>query len=400
MKIIVPVIFHAPVTVSSGPRSILTFVEVAIPFRRLSEEDAPLAISRTVNHDVVRNFRVYDGTLYAATTRLSEFRSESDQILESVSSIERNLAREAAAELQKVGLAKVFPRDAIDMLQRASRINGYPERVQDRRVAYRKAATEKSENTRMRNLVSASSDFDAMCSAWIDKAQEFASDHILVGGTVFDSSTGLIIRVERDDDHVEVGEWDLHRHEWTAPLGKLDFPIIRPRTHYFAAEAWVEAMEFAQDIAEKAGVSVEMRNPAEYLLPHDRLPGVDMRYPELVRAAKNVAFAVGTEITRRLKNQELAVFDDDSTIRYAFDRLHDVIRTVDPFGAPDSRVETALVELLEALRDDPAKTKAVYRNMLDHHSEILDHADTVLRLWDERPMDIDITKAQAPGMRQ
>lgn len=108
-----------------------------------------------------------------------------------------------------------------------------------------------------------------------------------------------------------------------------------------------------------------------------------------------VAFVVGSEIARRFKNREFAVFDDDPSIRYAFDGLRDVLMTGDPFGEPDDRIETALANLLATLREKPVETNATYLNILGRFRDVFEFAYTALAGWEERPMEI---KLQHPRM--
>ncbi|MCV9963569.1 hypothetical protein OIU34_16825 [Pararhizobium sp. BT-229] len=404
LKIHVPVIFHAPVTRSSGLRSILTFVEAELDVREATGSEAPMAVSHVLRPKVLmRNFRLFDGRMVSELKRLNGNPDPTHPLVKLAFSVEQELAKTAAAELRQGGLANVHPRDAIDMLEAVAKNDSSGKGIQTRRDQYAAAVAQKTADTRIRNLVSASADFDAMRAAWISRAADLFSERVVVDGAPFRSSLGMAIRVDHAHQRVLVDEVDLEvtTAGWRVPLGQLDYCLLRPATFYFGIADNEDALACAEAISSERSIPVESdrKGLPEYFLPRHMLPSVDMRYPELVRASKAVAFTVGSEIARRFKNREFAVFDDDPSVRYAFDRLRDVLVTAEPFGNPDERLEVALADLLDTMRANPTKTNATYRNVLHQHSAVFDLADTIMARWEERPMTIEIARTSTPGMR-
>jgi hypothetical protein len=402
LTINVPVIFHAPVTRSSGLRSILTFVEAELEVREATESEAPMAVSHVLRPKVLmRNFRLFDGRMVSELKRLNGNPDPTHPLVKLAFNVEQELAKSASAELRQVGLANVHPRDAIDILEAVAKNDSSGQGVQARRDQYRAVVAQKLADTRIRNLVSASQNFDAMRFAWTSRAAGFLSERVVVDGAPFRNSLGMAIRVAHHAQSVLVDEVDIEvtSDGWVGALGELDYPSFRPMTHYFGIADNDDALAFAEAISLERSIPIrpDGKGLPEYFIPRHMLPSVDMRYPELVRASKAVAFTVGSEIARRFKNREFAVFDDDPSVRYAFDRLHNVLVSVDPFGTPDDRLEVTLADLLETMRANPTKTNAMYRNVLLQHASVFEFADKVMARWEERPMTIEIARPTTLG---
>lgn len=397
IKLHVPVVFHAPVTKSSGLRSVLTFVESEIDLQEATWREAPLAVSHVLRPNVlVREYRLHDGRLLSAIRRPNANPDPTDPLVSFAFQIEQDMAKAALDELREVGLANVHPRDAIDMLDRFIKADSSGNSISARREQYLTAVKEKTENTRIRNLVSASEDFDAMRASSIARAAALVDNNVLVDGKAFKTSPGLTIRVQKWGQKVLVNEGDISalnigsNDGWETPLGQMGHGSLNAEAHFFGGTDMEEAVRFAQDMAIAKNIPLEIngtRQP-EYLVPRDMVPSIDMRYPEVVRAAKAVAFVVGSEIARRFKNREFAIFDDDPAIRYAFDGLRDRLVRADPFGEPDDRIETTLANLLATLRERPVGTNAIYRNILGRRRDVFEFAYTALARWEERPMEV------------
>lgn len=385
-------------------RSILTFVDAELDVREATESEAPMAVSHVLRPKVlIRNFRLFDGRMVSELKRLNGNPDLTHPLVKMAFNVEQELAKSASAELQQVGLANVHPRDAIDILEAVAKLDSSGKGVQARRDEYCAVVAKKAADTRIRNLVLAGQDFDAMRIAWINRAADLLSERVVVDGVPFRNSLGMAIRVAQHVNDVSVDEVDIEvtADGWGGPLGGLDYPAFRPTTHYFGIADYEDAMAFAAAISSEASIPIkpDRKGLPEYFIPRHMLPSVDMRYPELVRASKAVAFTVGSEIARRFKNREFAVFDDDPSVRYAFDRLHRVLGSVDPFGTPDDGLEVALADLLETMRANPTKTNATYRNVLLQHATVFEFADKVMARWEERPMTIEIARPTTPGVR-
>jgi hypothetical protein len=404
----VPVVFRAPLSRSGGLRSIVTFVEASFDLQDITSVEAPLAVSHVLRANVlVRDYRLHEGKLVSATRRLNTNPDGTDPLVVLSFQIEQSLAKAAADELRAAGLGNVHPREAIDILESFVKPDSSGNGVAARREQYTMSAAERTADARTRNLISVSPDFDDSQSSWVARAAQLVGDNVVIDGKPFKASKGLTIRLHQSGQRYLVTELDISTvdggsgNSWETQLGRMSGNALNTWQYYFGGADMDDTVQFAQENATVKNLQFEWdeTKQPEYLIPRELVPSIDMRYPELVRAAKAIAFVVGSEIARRFKRQEFAVFNDDPAIRYAFDGLRDVVVTADPFGEPDDRIETALTNLLAALRIRPAETNATYRNIFRQFSDVFEFADTALARWEERPMEIKLEHRPISGRR-
>jgi hypothetical protein len=129
------------------------------------------------------------------------------------------------------------------------------------------------------------------------------------------------------------------------------------------------------------------------------LPCADGPVADLLSVAKTCALAIGREVARRLKNQEMSIFHDGGEwrVRNAFDHLSWALSRATPFRDGGDGVAEALVGLLAELRSDPAFVNATYRDTAQKYADIMTAADEALLRWSERPVGFDIASASLAG---
>lgn len=402
-RINVPVIFHAPVTSGGLQKKILTFVPTDFEIPVVTDDEAPLAISEVVRDRIDRRHRLYDGRLYSALQRANRdsFSSLSNRLKSVEIDVSLKIARQALAYLERAKLDDIHPRSARKTLSILTTPN--PDLYQK----FVTAIEGSSDDRQMNDLAARSDDYDACRTQWTARVQSLIDKCICVDAKLYTLAWGPAVRVAYFmPDKVELRENNLDlmsvggRDDWFTPLDEILLSSMSLKSIHFAAAEIDEAMQFGKDLALRTNRKFELEQKlANYHIPRHLLPQLDMRYAELVRSAKLVTAITGREIARRFKNRERSIFEDDPSIRHAFDGLLGIVKNADPFGEQDSRLEAQFAALLDALRVDPRKANSMYRNMMTTYKAAFELADVVLARWDERPMDIQVQLKPTGGMR-
>jgi hypothetical protein len=396
LKVAVPVIFQAPVTRSGGPKSILAFVDADLELREATEAQATLAISQVLRPErLARDYRLYEGRLFSATRRINDDPSpdRSDPVDALAFKVELALAELALEQLSQVGSANVYPRDSIALLKDVTKPDSLRRGVGVKRQEYLTAVSAKTEAMRIRDIIEGNNDYQDARSRWLTRAVEMLDEQVLIDGKLFEASHGMAVRVRRQPNAVIIGEVDIEasgitsEDSWFTPLGMMNYETLNTGTVFFSSTDLDEAVSFTKELAarEKIEFKFDDKQPA-YAIARDEVPCADMRFAELVRAAKAVTFVVGCEISRRYR-KELAVFADDPSVRYAFDRLRESVVATLPFGEPNDAIEAALIDMLETLNANPSQTNTMFRNILNQ-KKLFEFAQDSLARWDERPLRI------------
>ncbi|MCV9963570.1 hypothetical protein OIU34_16830 [Pararhizobium sp. BT-229] len=396
MKITIPV----PVTFTTdapreGTRTALTFVPTEFDVPEAADADAPIAAKRFGRGETLASYyRLHEGGLYGTLVRTDGTRFPLDIEYEMTKLIGTSVYR----EIEELRVDDLHPRDAKDVMALVGPAVLDPHGDYEK---FNRIAAERVANRRMATLASASPDFEARRAQAIGFVAEAISRLLVVGGVRYKKTAGIAISVDADyNGRVRVSEMEM----WDGSLWQQEpHRVMRStdhmNTHYFSYADRDEALAFAQELGAARGkrVQVDKDDDIAVFVPTEALPKQDMRWAELVRSATAVAHYTGTEVARRIRNQEASIFTDDRSLRYAFDRLMEALDDTDAFGEPNDRLEVAARDMLDLVTRNARAIDTKYRNLATTWADAFAHLDVALSRWDDRPLEIEVSLRQ-PGM--
>lgn len=396
MKITIPV----PVTFTTdaprfGTRTALTFVPTEFDVPEATDAEAPIAAKRFRRGEALASsYRLHEGGLYGVLVRTNGIKFPPDIEYELTKLVGTSIYK----EIEDMRVDDLHPRDAKDVMALVGAADTDPT---DAYQGYRRLAAERVANRRMATFASESPDFETRRAQSVAFVAEAISKLLVVDGVRYKKTVGIAIAVNPVYNRtVRVSEMEM----WDGSLWRQEpHRVIRStdhmNTHYFAYADRDEALAFAQGLGANLGrrVHVDKDDEIVVLTPTEALPKQDMRWAELVRSATAVAHFTGTEVARRIRNQEASLFTDDRSLRYAFDRLMEALDEADAFGEPNDRLEVAARDMLELVTRNARAIDAKYRNLATTWADAFAHLDVALSRWDDRPLEIEVSMRQ-PGM--
>lgn len=395
-----PVLFRGKALRGDGIKTMLTFVPTTLDIAEVDPELAPLVASvHRPLENAISHYRSFGGTLYGRLTHKGPNGPDDGAVI--IKRIHRNVARKLLKVLHATRIDDLYPKDARELLGMSDwdKPNGYPEyleRIRDRMAA--------------RNMTSATTDnpdFIRGYNSSLEVAKREALQHIFVDGGRYNHTAGLNIKVESHyNNTVKVSVEEPWSGElWRQELDSIASNSAHRRSHYFSVADEEGARAFAEKLAAKLDQPVvewehTRRDTVLFHTPVEALPHVDWTYAEVVRSAKDVCHVVGMEIARRFRNQEKSIFTDDPALRYAFDRLREVLRDADPFGEPDDRIEVEATRLLAVIEENKEHIDTRYRNLASENVSSFEHLKMSLDRFENRDVEIGIVLGNQPRLAQ
>jgi hypothetical protein len=381
IMVALPVLFKGKALRGDGIKTMLTFVPTLFDIPEIAAEDAPLtAILADRVSPSASEYRSFGEALYGSRV-LTRDRTHEDGS-EIIRRIHVAVAERVASKLEGVRIDDLYPKDARELIGLASKHDGYDDyigRIMDRIAA-----------RNMEAVTAGNPDFEASRLESTEIAEREAALFLMVEGQRFQRTVGLNLKVESHyNGTVEITEeepwngskWSIRPHEARKDTSEA-------RSRYFNVADLEEALCYAEELGARLGQRVFNRTGRlRFFAPVESIPTMDWTYAEVVRSATLTACVVGSEVARRIKNREESIFTDDPALRYACDRLLDVLRDADPFGEPDERIEGESRALLDYIASNVADLDAKYRGLATNYSEIYEHLRTSLERFDNREVE-------------
>lgn len=399
-----PVLFTTKLPKSEEPRTALAVVPTEFEIAEYTGEEASL-VARVENSrtDMASRYRQLGDDLYArlASTRRNSIReaSREQEVDYIVQDVHKALVEAYSDRLVATRIDELYPKDAREIM-------GWANRGQEEYRQYSQKLVDRLGMRANATAIENGIDFaEALERAKSIAAKVFANN-AMIDGIKFRRTQGLVISVECHHNRtVRVSTHEMFSaYQWLCKPGSYKPGSVDINSYYFALTEMDEALRFAGDLGYATGerVVVERDEEPEYLVPVEELPEMDMRYAELVRVAKLACYMVGTEVARRIRNQEHSIFTDDRKLRYAFDDLVEALEVANPFGEPEERVESAARHLLHLVSTEKKDIDSRFRNLATSYEAGFNQLRQCLNRWDERPMGLEFTRGSAlsaPGMR-
>jgi hypothetical protein len=392
MKITIPI----PVTFTTdaprfGTRTALTFVPTEFDVPEAEDGAAPMVANcfRRVGTQST-SYRLHEGYLYAALVRTDGRIYPPDIEYE----LNKLIGTQTFKDIQETRVDDLHPRNAKEIMALIAGPHAEPTRgYKD----YLKAVSERVANKRMLDLASASRDFESRREQAVAIISDAITRLLIVSDILYRKTFGIAFSVNSQyNSTVRVSETEM----WNGSLWRQkpdDVMRLKDHlnTHYFSYADRDDALAFAQEIGGKLGRSVLVdETEVTALAPLESFPKQDLRWAELVRSATAVAHFTGSEVARRIRNQEASIFTDDRSLRYAFDRLMEALDGADAFGDPNEHLEIAARDMLELVNRNSTAIDAKYRNLATTWAPAFQHLEVALSRWDDRPLEIEVSLRQ------
>jgi hypothetical protein len=380
LPFLLPLIYEDRPPRGKDTKTILSFINVELEIEVVGREQVETVaeiFADQRNGDGVR-YVMFDGKLYSAMTkgRMDNWQEASTFATRVTRSVTGHLNSWVRAEILSRNQTDLYPKNAKDWVkEHASGMgidDGWEQAVHDFMKAQKVLGTnidsEKFQEGARRAI-----------SLAADKLQEFIS----IDGVVYAISTPPVWEVNLNyNGHVKVEPKRSTSDIWCNPLGVGKFSFDLNNTFLFGPNERELATDFANEKAAELQSRIwngDTSLKASLVCPQPELfDNVNWRWAEFVRLSKELTHAVGREIARRIKNQEESLFTDDKKLRYAFDRVADVLEAVDPFGVADDRLQEAMHAMLEVIKRDEAGINERMRNLTEKYAKKFDRFETAL----------------------